>query len=240
MILDYEFNQRDHKFTISYINEAGMKSFYEFNVSRFKTYIPSPTGKYTNWDGTKCDIKYTDKPNKFSYREFIEELPKNIKDKLFARYKAKLYFWDIETEFNPDEKPDPQSAKFPITTISIVNPDLTTMVLGYKTLSPEQEKRISEKFREYVDGVEFAREHNIKGSFIIVITLITLIVEKINYASSSPSLFHISRFSCNRFTIDIASFPSSSSSSTPSIACFALSRVSFANLQASSLLLTTS
>ena len=104
MILDYEFNQRDHKFTISYINEAGMKSFYEFNVSRFKTYIPSPTGKYTNWDGTKCDIKYTDKPNKFSYREFIEELPKNIKDKLFARYKAKLYFWDIETEFNPDEK----------------------------------------------------------------------------------------------------------------------------------------
>lgn len=166
MILDYEFNQRDHKFTISYINEAGMKSFYEFNVSRFKTYIPSPTGKYTNWDGTKCDIKYTDKPNKFSYREFIEELPKNIKDKLFARYKAKLYFWDIETEFNPDEKPDPQSAKFPITTISIVNPDLTTMVLGYKTLSPEQEKSISEKFREYVDGVEFAREHNIKGSFM--------------------------------------------------------------------------
>ena len=50
MILDYDYNQREKKFVISYINEKGTKSFYECSVSRFKTYYPTPTGKYRNWD----------------------------------------------------------------------------------------------------------------------------------------------------------------------------------------------
>ena len=125
MILDYDWSARDRKFTISYINEKGTKSFYEFNINRFKTYYATPTGKLKNWDGTPCDVRYTDRPCKFDIKEFIEDLPQNVKDNLFAAYKPKLYAWDIETLFDPDEKPDPQTAKFPVTAISIVSPDMT-------------------------------------------------------------------------------------------------------------------
>lgn len=165
MILDYDWSARDRKFTISYINEKGTKSFYEFNVNRFKTYFPSPTGKYRNWDETPCDVRYTDKPSKFDIKEFIEDLPQNIKDNLFSRYIPKLYAWDIETEFDPNEKPDPQSAKFPITAISIVNPEFNTMVLGYKELYPEEELRIREKIKDYLKEIPFYNELNKVSDF---------------------------------------------------------------------------
>ena len=141
MILDYDYNQREKKFVISYINERGTKSFYECSVSRFKTYYPTPTGKYRNWDDTPCDVKYTDRPSKFDIKEFIEDLPENVKEKLFSKYMPKMYTWDIETEYDPDEKPDPVNSKFPITAISICNPDYTCMVLGYKDLTDEETAR---------------------------------------------------------------------------------------------------
>ena len=89
MILDYDYNQREKKFVISYINEKGTKSFYECSVSRFKTYYPTPTGKYRNWDDTPCDVKYTERPSKFDIKEFIEDLPENAK-KYIARIEELL------------------------------------------------------------------------------------------------------------------------------------------------------
>ena len=166
MILDYDWSARDRKFTISYINEKGTKSFYEFNINRFKTYYATPTGKLKNWDGTPCDVRYTDRPCKFDIKEFIEDLPQNVKDNLFAAYKPKLYAWDIETLFDPDEKPDPQTAKFPVTAISIVNPDMTVMVLGYKPLEKEAEERIKTRIQKYLDDIEFFRELKIKSNFM--------------------------------------------------------------------------
>lgn len=158
MILDYDYNQREKKFVISYINDKGTKSFYEFNISRFKTYYPSPTGKFLNWDNTPCDIKYTDRPNKFDIKEFIEDLPEDIKSKLFAKFTPRLYTWDIETKYDPLEKPDPQSAKFPVTAISVTNPDLATMVLGYKDLTEEQTKRITARIQAELDKIPFFKE----------------------------------------------------------------------------------
>lgn len=166
MILDYDWSARDRKFTISYINEKGTKSFYEFNINRFKTYYATPTGKLKNWDGTPCDVRYTDRPCKFDIKEFIEDLPQNVKDNLFASWKPKLYSFDIETLFDPDEKPDPQTAKFPVTAISIVNPDMTVMVLGYKPLEKEAEERIRERIQKYLDDIEFFRELKIKSNFM--------------------------------------------------------------------------
>ena len=166
MILDYDWSARDRKFTISYINEKGTKSFYEFNINRFKTYYATPTGKLKNWDGTPCDVRYTDRPCKFDIKEFIEDLPQNVKDNLFAAYKPKLYAWDIETMFDPDEKPDPQTAKFPVTAISVVNPDMTVMVLGYKPLEKGAEERIKNRIQEYLDNIEFFRELKIKSNFM--------------------------------------------------------------------------
>ena len=167
MILDYEYLQKEHKFTISYINSRGTKSFYEFNIQRFKTYFASPTGKYTNWDGTKCDLKYTDKPSKFDLMDFIEDLSPEIKDELFNENNIpKVYTWDIETAYDPAEKPHPETAKFPITAISIVSPEMKVMVLGTEELSESQIASITKKLNNYLSDIEFCKESKITGEFI--------------------------------------------------------------------------
>ena len=150
MILDYEYDQRNKKFTISYINPKGTKSFYEFNINRFKSYYPCPTGKFQDWDGTKVDVRYTDRPSKFDIMEFVEDLPENIKEELFdENCIPKVYTWDIETEFDPNEKPDPASAKFPITAISCVSPEMKVMVLGTKPLDSTTIDNISKYIKNY-------------------------------------------------------------------------------------------
>lgn len=167
MIIDQDWDVRNHKFTISYVNEKGTKSFYEFSLNRFKDYYDCPTGQFKNWDGRPCTLRYTDRPNKFSIKEFIEDLPQEVKDNLFnTKYIPKVYSWDIETFFDPNEKPDPQSAKFPITAISVVNPDMTVMVLGYKPLTNEEEDRIRVKVQKYCESIPFFRELKIDSNFM--------------------------------------------------------------------------
>lgn len=167
MILDYEYSQKEKKFTISYINSRGTKSFYEFNIQRFKTYFASPTGKYTNWDGTKCDLKYTDRPCKFDLMDFVEDLSPEIKGELFNENNIpKVYTWDIETAYDPAEKPHPETAKFPITAISVVSPEMKVMVLGTKDLSESQIISITKKLNNYLSEIEFCKESKITGEFI--------------------------------------------------------------------------
>ena len=167
MILDYEYDQRNKKFTISYINPKGTKSFYEFNINRFKSYYPCPTGTLQDWDGTKVAVKYTDRPSKFDIMEFVEDLPENVKAELFdERCVPKVYTWDIETEFDPDEKPDPASAKFPVTAISCVSPEMKVMVLGTKDLSPDVIISIDRKVKDYCAGIRLCQEMKIIPEFI--------------------------------------------------------------------------
>ena len=167
MILDYEYDQRNKKFTISYINPKGTKSFYEFNINRFKSYYPCPTGKFQDWDGTKVDVRYTDRPSKFDIMEFVEDLPENIKEELFnENCIPKVYTWDIETEFDPNEKPDPASAKFPITAISCVSPEMKVMVLGTKPLDSTIIDNISKYIKDYCSGILLCQESKIVPEFI--------------------------------------------------------------------------
>lgn len=167
MILDYEYDQRNKKFTISYINPKGTKSFYEFNINRFKSYYPCPTGKFQDWDGTKVDVRYTDRPSKFDIMEFVEDLPENIKEELFnENCIPKVYTWDIETEFDPDEKPDPASAKFPITAISCVSPEMKVMVLGTKPLDSITIDNISKYIKDYCGDILLCQESKIVPEFI--------------------------------------------------------------------------
>ena len=66
-----------------------------------------------------------------------------------------MYAWDIENTFNTDEEPDPVSAKNPITTISVVAPNMSTVVLGILKLDEVGVKYVEDHFREYLDKCEF-------------------------------------------------------------------------------------
>ena len=163
MILDYNYNSNKKNLSISYIKENGAKNVLNFNVERFKSYYKTPAGKYTNWDGSKCDIRWTERPHRFDIRNYIKELPEQYRKLLAGKTNPKLYTFDIETltRNSPDEIeqfPEPSEAKFPITTISIVSPECNAMILGTRPLGPGGDELLQSRFEEYINKLEYFHE----------------------------------------------------------------------------------
>ena len=91
MILDYAYNKTKRVLSVSYTKDNGMKDIMNFNVDRFKTYYSTPNGKYMNWDGSRCDVKWTDTPDKFDLKTYMEEMKPEYKSKLTGKVSPKLY-----------------------------------------------------------------------------------------------------------------------------------------------------
>lgn len=163
MILDYNYNSNKKNFSISYIKENGAKNVLNFNVERFKSYYKTPAGKYVNWDGSKCDVRWTEKPHRFDIRNYITELPEQYQKLLKGKSNPKLYTFDIETltrnSLNEVEQfPEPSEAKFPITTISIVSPECNAMILGTRPLGPSGQELLQSRFEDYINKLEYFKE----------------------------------------------------------------------------------
>lgn len=156
MILDYNYHKQKRQLSVSYINEHGAKALLRYNVSRFKTYYENPSGRFDNWNGKKCDIKYTEKPGWTEFKTFIEELPTRDKLLLLGKTNPKLYTFDIEVAYDPTEFPEPGEAKFPILTISIVNENLDAVVLGIKKLNDSD--RLQNRYEEWLNTSEFYKK----------------------------------------------------------------------------------
>lgn len=154
MILDWHLNKKKEELTYSYVKPNGAKALLTYPVSRFKTFYNIPTGRFENWDGTKCDVKYTTKPSWVDYKVFFEELPEEDKELLRQKNFPKLYTFDIEVEVSQKEFPEPADAKFPILTISICNENLDTMVLGIRPLE-DPSGYLQQRYEEYLNGNEF-------------------------------------------------------------------------------------
>ena len=161
MILDYKFNSGQRKFSVSYINEKGTKSIFDFNVSKFKTYYYTPLGKYMSETGAKCDVKWTEKPHKFDIKTYFQEMSKEYKERLQMKTFPKLYTFDIETEYVPGVRPEPELAALPITTIQITSPNLNTIILGTEEMSEEDSKDVEANISTYLDTVPFFKEMNL-------------------------------------------------------------------------------
>ena len=165
MILDYNYSENKKKMSISYIDDSGNKKILDFNVSKFKTYYNTPTGRYRNWDGSLCDIKYTTRPSKFDIKTFFEEMDDRYKTLISGKTAPKLYTFDIETEIT-DEFPEPTAAKQRITTISIASPDCNVMVLGTRELDSVGTQYLKESFSNYVNNTDFFKTLNLPQPYI--------------------------------------------------------------------------
>jgi DNA polymerase elongation subunit (family B) len=158
MILDYAYNKVKRVLSVSYIKDNGLKDIMNFNVDRFKTYYSTPNGKFINWDGDKCDIKWTDKPDKFDIKTYIEELPIEHKIKLQGKTSPKLYTWDIEVVSPTDEFPKPEEAKFPIVTISVCSPDCNVIILGTKSIGNNGQEYLNNNFGDYISKLDYFKK----------------------------------------------------------------------------------
>lgn len=163
MLLDYKYIKKQGKLSVSYINDKGMKSIIDFNVDKFKSFYDDPNGQLEQPDGKRCSIKYTNDPSIFDIRTFLRELPDNYR-KLFAgKTSPKLYTFDIETQLREDrEFEEPGDAGMPIHTISVVSPEMNTVVMGDKELNDEDIEWIQSQIRDYLDKLPFFHTLNLK------------------------------------------------------------------------------
>ena len=152
MILDYNYNKNKRILSVSYITPGGGKQVLDFNVNRFKSYTPAVGGKYKNWDGADCNIRWVDDPTNFDIKTYFKEMDPKYKELLMGKDLPRVYTFDIETEIS-DEFPEPSEAKYPITTISIASPECNVIILGTKEL--DNEVNLQTRFDEYLNNCKF-------------------------------------------------------------------------------------
>lgn len=167
MILDYNYNSYGRRLDLSYITDNGSKQLLSFNVNRFKAYYSTPSGKYTNWAGDKCDVRWVEKPSKFEVKTFLTELDEKYKSLLSKRTFPKLYTFDIEALADENgEYSEPEYARCPISTISVCSPELNTIVLGTLQLSDSEKQILENNFHEYMQSTEFFHKLGIKMPYV--------------------------------------------------------------------------
>ena len=138
MILDRTWNKKEQKLVISYIDNQGNRQMYQKYFHHIKTYEYDENGEFDTWNGKKARKIYKDtsvyEPNEFDLLEFMYELPKELNDSFHAQNFPKLYFFDIETKFDPTSFPDPETAAHQVTSISLVGPDMSCIVYGLRKM----------------------------------------------------------------------------------------------------------
>lgn len=162
MILDIVHRKDERILEISYIKENGQKDIIKFNANRMKTYKYDANGAFKNWNGARCSEAWTSNPSKFDIKMFISELEPKYRNILLGKTFPKMYAWDIETDTPEDVEPDGNQPHFPITTISICNTDLDTIVLGWKPLSEIEQKWVVDEYDKYIDNVPFIKTLGLK------------------------------------------------------------------------------
>ena len=156
MILDYHYNKNKRVLSISYTKEDGKKGVLNHNVNRFKTYYATPGGEYTNWDGTPCAVKWTENPDKFDIKTYIEEMNLADKVKLTGKVNPKMYTWDIEVV--SEEFPNPAEAKYPVVTISVCDYNCNVLILGLKDLGDGGQEYLNSQFKHYMSKFEYFKK----------------------------------------------------------------------------------
>ena len=175
MILDIESRFNDLR--ISYFDQDGNVKVNDYRIDNITNWaVCSETDKdkdphFRNWDGKpvkKAKGKYL---NKWSIYEFI--FNNSDIENLSALNFPKIYSIDIETEVI-DGFPNPDVARERITTIAIAMQSKKVIVLGWKKLDHEKERKIFDDVRKHMKDygewdfkyVYFEDEYNMLYTFI--------------------------------------------------------------------------
>lgn len=152
----FDFSYKKGKIMVSEIDDRGDIKINYYPWRNPKKYVscedtdPEQHPKYKTWDKKPVKLIGTNNPNRFSIYEFLDRLPDEEKNRLFAYKEPKIYFVDIETEILDTGFVEPTDASSKVLTIAIVN-NRNVMVLGIKPLEEKNINSIKNKLEEHFD-----------------------------------------------------------------------------------------
>lgn len=157
-----DIEQRDSSLQISYFDKTGEIAIQKFLIpasemfeweycdARDKAVEPG----IKSWDGLPVKKRRTKFLSKWRIDEYLYGLPPEETQNIYEFNIPKKFFVDIEVEVI-DEWPKPETAKFPVTTISFCRED-KVVVMGFKPLKETEIRSIETRMREYLkQDVEF-------------------------------------------------------------------------------------
>jgi len=152
MILDIETRFNDLR--ISYFDHNGDVKLKDYKLGTLQNWAvcsetdPQKDARYRNWDGKPVKKVRAKWLNKWSIYEFINN-SLDIEE-LSALNFPKIYSIDIETEVI-DGFPNPDICRERITTIAIATQDKKVLVLGWKPITKDQEKKIYDNTKKHLE-----------------------------------------------------------------------------------------
>ena len=165
MILDIE-NIDGEKLRISYFNDDGEIDFLHLPIPPSERFVwqeydkleqnprykgtPDPVIK--TWDNQQVRKARTNRINKYRIEEILAITDPEETAPLWEFKEPQKYFMDIEVEIK-DGFPDAESAKTPVTSISVVGEKGNNITLGLKELSPKQQARIENEINKHFEPI---------------------------------------------------------------------------------------
>ena len=150
MLVNHEYY--NNRLTVSYIDTTGQLKLknYPFRPIQYKVTSddnPNAVDKIKTWDNKRLTGTETRYPNRYTIYDFIDTLPKEEVEMLFAYNEPKIFYMDIETEI-VDGFPEASAAASRVLANSIVVDDRGLMT-GLKPLSEKDVKDIENQVNEY-------------------------------------------------------------------------------------------
>jgi len=160
MILDIEsINGKELK--ISYFNKEGEIDFLNIQIPASERFIweecskddPKKDPEYLTWDGNHVKKVRTYKIHKYRIAEILTMIPQEELAPIYEFNIPHKFYIDIETEI-VDGFPDAESAKTPVTSISMVgSKKQKNITFGLKDLSPKQMARIENENNKHFESI---------------------------------------------------------------------------------------
>lgn len=149
MLIDYEYSLG--RLHVSFVDANGGVKMKQYRWSDPVQYEVAgrddPETEYYSWDGrplTRRTVRY---PNRYAVADFMDALPKEDLDEIFAYREPNIYFMDIETEV-VDGFPNPKEAPNKVLNIAISCKD-KIRVMGLQPLTKEQIAKMEADTNEY-------------------------------------------------------------------------------------------
>lgn len=162
MIIDIE--NLGNSLRISHYNSKGKPEISTYDVHRPWKWVTCNNGdknadpEYTSWNNKPVKHVKSNSLDRYSLIEFIENLPQEEKDKIFAYNLPEVFFFDIEVEIT-EGFPHAEQANNQITTISIITPSKYVIVFGTRDLANSEQLKIQESLNNYF------KNHNVQYKF---------------------------------------------------------------------------
>lgn len=153
-----DLQQIGDKMYFSYVDEKGdiKVRYLKLEPKQMHNWVycqeqdPKRSQNYRSWNGKPIKPVRSSYLDKFRQFDIIDQFSDDIQKEVFAPYKPKTFFMDIEVDVDSNGFPFPEIARMPVNTVAFSTPKNEVYVLSIKPLEAEVIERIERRINDHL------------------------------------------------------------------------------------------